>query len=48
MARPEHVAEIGKIADGAVVASALIDAVDRSPVEERVASGVAFLRSLQA
>ena len=47
VALPQHVAEISKIADGAVVASALIDAVDKSPVEERVASGVAFLRSLQ-
>jgi tryptophan synthase alpha chain len=48
VSRPQHVAEISKIANGAVVASALIDAVDKSPVEERVASGVAFLRSLQA
>ncbi len=48
VARPEHITEIGRIADGAVVASALIDAIDRAPVEERVATGVAFLRSLQA
>jgi tryptophan synthase alpha chain len=47
VSRPQHVAEITKIADGAVVASALLDAVDNSPVEERVATGVAFLRSLQ-
>jgi tryptophan synthase alpha chain len=48
VAHSQHVVEISKIADGAVVASALIDAVDKSPVEERVAGGVAFLRSLQA
>ena len=45
--RPEHVAEIGTLADGAVVASALLNAVDVAPPDERVAAGVAFLRALQ-
>lgn len=45
---PEHVAEIGQIADGAVVASALINAVDAAAPEERVATGVTFLRGLQS
>jgi tryptophan synthase alpha chain len=48
VSRPEHVAEIGRLADGAVVASALLNAVDRAQPEQRVAAGVAFLRLLQA
>ena len=48
VSRPEHVAEIGAYADGAVVASALLNAVDAAPAEDRVAAGVAYLRSLQA
>ena len=48
VSRPEHVAEIGQLADGAVVASALLNAVDAAPPEERVAAGVAFLRALQS
>lgn len=48
VSRPEHVAEIGTLADGAVVASALLNAVDAAPPEERVAAGVAFLRALQS
>lgn len=48
VSKPEHVAEIGRIADGAVVASALLNAVDAAPPAERVSAAVAFLRSLQA
>ncbi|HST86898.1 MAG TPA: tryptophan synthase subunit alpha [Ktedonobacterales bacterium] len=48
VARPEHVAAIGRIADGAVVASALLNAVDAAPPDQRVATGVAFLRELQS
>ena len=33
VSRPEHVAEIGRIADGAVVASALLNAVDAAPAD---------------
>ena len=47
VSRPEHVREIGQIADGAVVASALLNAVDAAPDGQRVAAGVAFLRELQ-
>jgi tryptophan synthase alpha chain len=47
VAHPQHVAQIGKIADGAVVASALLDAVDRAPESsDRISAGVEFLRSL--
>jgi tryptophan synthase alpha chain len=45
---PEHVAHIGALADGAVVASALLNAVDAAPEGERVRAGVAFFRTLQA
>ncbi|MFI5275103.1 MAG: tryptophan synthase subunit alpha [Ktedonobacterales bacterium] len=48
VSRPEHVAAIAAIADGAVVASALLDAVDAAPTEGRAEAAVAFLRTLQA
>ncbi|HEY7782419.1 MAG TPA: tryptophan synthase subunit alpha [Ktedonobacterales bacterium] len=41
VSRPEHVAAVGALADGAVMASTLIDAVDGAPERERVAAGVA-------
>jgi tryptophan synthase alpha chain len=47
VSRAEHVAEIARIADGAVVASALLNAVDAAPPKERVAAGVAFLHGLR-
>ncbi len=46
VSRPEHVAQIGRIADGAVVASALLNAVDAAPPEERAAVAQAFLKTL--
>jgi tryptophan synthase alpha chain len=48
VSRPEHVAKIGQVADGAVVASALLNAVDAAAPAERVAAGVAFFRALQS
>ncbi len=48
VSRPEHVAEIGTLAEGAVVASALLNAVDAAPEGARVQAGVDFLRALQA
>ncbi|MGO8946667.1 MAG: tryptophan synthase subunit alpha [Ktedonobacterales bacterium] len=48
VAHPQHVADIGKFADGAVVASALLNAIDSASENEKVASGMAFLRSLLA
>jgi tryptophan synthase alpha chain len=48
VSRPEHVAEIGAMAEGAVVASALLNAVDAAPATERIQAGVDFLRALQA
>jgi tryptophan synthase alpha chain len=48
VSRAEHIAEIGRIADGAVIASALLNAVDAAPEGERVAAGERFFRALQA
>ncbi len=47
VSRPEHVAEIGRYADGAVVASALLNAVDAAPPTGRVQAAVDFLRALR-
>ncbi|HEX6817801.1 MAG TPA: tryptophan synthase subunit alpha [Ktedonobacterales bacterium] len=48
VSRGEHVAAIGRIADGAVAGSSLLNAVDAAPPEERVSVAQAFLRELQA
>lgn len=48
VSRPEHIAQIGKFADGAVVASALINAVDAAATDQRVAAATDFLRGLQS
>jgi tryptophan synthase alpha chain len=42
-----HVAEVGRVAAGAIVASALIDAIDEAPPAERVARAAAFVRGLR-
>ncbi|HEX6798787.1 MAG TPA: tryptophan synthase subunit alpha [Ktedonobacterales bacterium] len=46
VARAEHVAEIGRVADGAVVASALVNATDAAPPDRRVEAAVAFLHEV--
>jgi tryptophan synthase alpha chain len=46
ISRPEHVATVGGLADGVVVASALLNAVDAAPAAGRVAAGVAFFEGL--
>ncbi|HET8522760.1 MAG TPA: tryptophan synthase subunit alpha [Thermomicrobiales bacterium] len=43
---PEHVAEISKIADGAIVASALINHIDQFPPAEQPAEAEKFVRWL--
>jgi len=47
VSRPAHIAEIARIADGAVVASALINTLDAVAPEERVGAVVSYLRTLQ-
>jgi tryptophan synthase alpha chain len=46
ISRPEHVAHVGELANGAAVGSALINAVDAAPEGEQVAAGVAFFEWL--
>ena len=43
----EHVATVGQYADGAVVASAMINAIEVLPVAEQPAAAAAFLRGLR-
>ncbi|HET7095632.1 MAG TPA: tryptophan synthase subunit alpha [Thermomicrobiales bacterium] len=42
----EHVRQIGKVADGAIVASALIDRLDALPPRDQPAAAEAFVRKL--
>lgn len=42
-----HVAEVGRVAAGAIVASALINAIDDAPPEGRVARAAGFVRGLR-
>jgi len=46
ISRPEHVQTVARHADGAIVASALIDRLDSLPPEDRVAGAVAYLKEL--
>lgn len=48
VSRPEHVADIGKMADGAVVASALLNAIDAAPPSEHTRTAEEFLKRLQS
>jgi tryptophan synthase alpha chain len=43
---PAHVRQVGQIASGAIVASALIDTIDALPPERRVEGAAAFVRGL--
>ena len=44
----EHVEEIGQFADGAIVASALLDAIDKAPREMVVRTAGDFLKGLRS
>jgi tryptophan synthase alpha chain len=44
---PEHVAEVGKVASGAIVASALINVLEAAAPAERTERAVAYVRSLR-
>ena len=46
IAQPEHAAALGRLADGIVVASALIDAYDRAPTDDGVAAVQMLARQL--
>lgn len=45
---PQHVAEVAGLADGAIVASALINYLDTLPLEEQAAGAISFTRALKA
>lgn len=46
ISRPEHVAVVAHHADGAIVASALIDLLDSLPPEEQIAGAAAYVAEL--
>ncbi len=48
ISRPEHVRAASAFADGAVVGSALLDAVDRAPREQAVDTAREFVKALKA
>jgi tryptophan synthase alpha chain len=47
VSRPEHIRQLATIADGAVVASALVDLIDRTAPESRDQAIGAFVRELR-
>ncbi len=47
ISRPEHVAEVSAFADGAVFASAMLDAIDRSPTHDAAEVAARFVHSLR-
>ena len=47
VSRPEHLEEIGTYAEGAVVASALLDAIDRAPDDGKIDAAQEFIRELK-
>jgi tryptophan synthase alpha chain len=47
VSNPEHVAQIGKIADGAVIASAMINFLDTAPLEEQAQVAERYVRGLR-
>jgi tryptophan synthase alpha chain len=46
VSRPEHIRQLAHIADGAVVASALVDLVERTPIQSRDAAIVSYVKEL--
>lgn len=48
IARPEHVAAVSRHADGAIVASALVDLLEALPAAERAAAAREYVASLKA
>lgn len=47
LSRPEHVEEVGRYADAAVVGSALVDVIDQAPAGQAVAHAARFLAGLR-
>ena len=47
VSRPEHVEEISRFADGAIVGSALLDSIDRAPRDKAVQTARDFVKGLR-
>jgi tryptophan synthase alpha chain len=47
ISQQEHIQDIGKFADGAVVGSALLDAIDKSPPDATLDTARNFIRGLR-
>lgn len=47
VSNPEHVAQIGEIADGAVIASAMINFLDTAPIDEQAQVAERYVRGLR-
>jgi tryptophan synthase alpha chain len=47
ISRPEHVASLRQHADGVIVASALVDLIERTPVPERLAVAARYVAKLK-
>ncbi len=47
VSRQEHVENIARFADGAIVASAMLDSVNRAPIEDAVETASRFIRGLR-
>ncbi len=48
ISRPEHAAQVAQVADGVVVASALIDLIERTSADERLAAVEEYARAMRA
>ena len=47
LSRPEHVRQVAAVADGAVVGSAIIDLLERTPPEQRAQAVAAYVREMR-
>lgn len=47
VSQPEHVQQISEFADGAIVASAFLDAIDKASESDRISTAVEFVKNLK-
>ena len=47
ISRPEHVEQVGRYADAAIVGSALVNVIDQAPAGQAVAQAASFLVGLR-
>ncbi len=48
ISQPEHVAAVGQIADGVVVASALLNVIEAAPASERIEAATNYIKYLKS